>query len=219
MSGKELWTTSLTLPKIEVDRESSSCTPTPYIYTSYDKGEIMSRSTLFIIIKYSIFLNWTLTGFWIIYNSSDYSRNAQIISERISIDVYKDEIAKATVVYYLIGYTIIISSCSFFGLVGVCYENFYLTLSLAVGYLLYTIFDMVTNLLLGVPFGSFLYTLYFLLILNCIALFYLCYMIKSSDGLDDNFDASSSNIFNQSSSGRPRNYRAEPEEIDMYQLS
>ena len=176
----------------------------------------MSRSTLFIIIKYSIFLNWTLTGFWIIYNSSDYSKNAQIISERISTDLYKDEIPKATVVYYLIGYTIMISSLSFIGLVGVCYENFYLTLSLAIGYLLYIICDITSNALLGVPFGSFICILYFLLILNCAFLFLLCYLIKLSDDEDEDNPASL-NIFR--GSDRARSYRPEHDAIDLYHLS
>lgn len=135
----------------------------------------MSRTTLFILVKYMVFLNWTLTGFWIIYNSSDYSKNAQIISEKIS-SMYQN-VNKQSVVYGLIIYTIIISCVTFFGLVGVCYENFVMTFCLAFSYLVYIIFDITSNALIGVPFNLFMILLQILLILTCINLFYLSWLI------------------------------------------
>lgn len=136
----------------------------------------MSRSTLFILVKYMVFLNWTLTGVWIIYNSSDYSKNAQIISEKISRSLNED-VSKQSVVYGLIVYTIVISSLTFFGLVGVCYENFSIILRLAFSYLIYIIFDITTNALIGVPFNLFMILLQFMLILTCLNLFYLSWLI------------------------------------------
>jgi len=121
-----------------------------------------------------VFFNWTLTGFWIIYNSSDYSKNAQIISAKISMS---QDVNKQSVVYGLIIYTIIISCITFFGLVGVCYENFVMTFGLACLYLLYIVFDTATNILIGVPFNVFMVLLLVLLILTCINLFYLSWLI------------------------------------------
>lgn len=141
----------------------------------------MPRSTLFILVKYMVFLNWTLTGFWIIYNSSDYSKNAQIISEKITT-MYENEIEKQSVVYGLIIYTIVISCITFFGLVGVCYENFCMTICLAFSYLIYIIFDIIANALIGVPFNNFMLLLQVLLVMTCINLFYLAWLIKSHDG-------------------------------------
>lgn len=158
----------------------------------------MTRSTLFLIVKYSIFVNWTLTGFWIIYNSTDYSMNAQVISERISTDYYSDSVEKASVVYGLIAWTIFTSFMSFFGLVGVCYENIFLTLGLGVSYLAYTLFDIIFNACLGVPFGVFLIIMYILLFANTASLFFLCFMIRhssvSSSERGSNFDGSRGGI-------------------------
>jgi len=159
----------------------------------------MTRSTLFIFIKYSIFVNWTMTGFWIIYNSTDYSSNAQLISEKLSntngVDLTslhatsasqeEDDsshdglrVEKASVVYGLIAYTIFTSFVSFFGLVGVCYENFYLTFGLACCYVVYTIVDSVFHLVMGVKFGSFLSIMYVLMVINALSLFFLSFMIR-----------------------------------------
>lgn len=153
--------------------------------SSYNNGKRMARSSLFVMVKYSIFVNWTLTGFWIIYNSSDYSLNAQIISEKLSSarpDVAADpdrlRVEKASVVYGLIAYTMFTSFVSFFGLVGVCYENFYLTCGLAICYVIYTFIDATFHIVMGVKFGYFLTIMYILLIINAGALFYLCYLIK-----------------------------------------
>lgn len=158
--------------------------------SSYTSSKRMARSTLFIMIKYSIFVNWTMTGFWIIYNSSDYSINAQIISEKLSsapssehVTVHPEQLRleKASVVYGLIAYTIITSFVSFFGLVGVCYENFYLTIGLGAGYAMYTICDATFHLLMGVPFGWFLAIMYVMMGVNALALFFLAYLIKFVD--------------------------------------
>ena len=145
-------------------------------YTGYGYSHT-PRSTLYILAKYAVFLNWTLTGFWIIYNSSEYSRNAAIISEKISS--YSDQIEKEHIVYCLISYTIILSSITFFGLVGVCYENLCLTLSLASAYAVYIAFDVVWNALLGVPFDLFLLLLIAMLSLTCANLFFFAALIRS----------------------------------------
>lgn len=155
----------------------------------------MPRSTLFIIVKYSIFVNWTLTGFWIIYNSQDYSYNAQVVSEVVSgqssnlhvadrssntLNNSNSLIEKASVVYLLIAYTICTSFVSFFGLVGVCYENYFLTVTLSVCYSVYTIIDIVFNMVIGVEFGIFLIVMYMLLATNSLALIYMSFLLKEN---------------------------------------
>lgn len=138
----------------------------------------MSKTTLFVIVKYSVFLNWTLTGFWIIYNSTDYSKNAQIISETIS-GYYDGNLHKQSVVYGLIAYTISMASIAFFGLVGVCYER--CVFSFAVGYLVYIIFDVTLNAILGVPFNAFMIVLIILFMITCANLFFLGFLIRANE--------------------------------------
>lgn len=138
----------------------------------------MSRSTFFVIVKYSVFLNWTLTGFWIIYNSTDYSKNAQIISETVS-GYYDGQMEKQSVVYGLIAYTISMASVAFFGLVGVCYER--CVFSFAVGYLVYIIFDVTLSAVLGVPFNAFMIVLTILFIMTCGNLFLLGFLIRANE--------------------------------------
>ena len=138
----------------------------------------MSRTTLFVIVKYSVFLNWTLTGFWIIYNSADYAKNAQIISETVS-GYYHGQMDKQSVVYGLIGYTISVASIAFFGLVGVCYER--CVFAFAVGYLVYIIFDVTLSAVLGVPFNAFMIVLVVLFMLTCANLFLLGFLIRANE--------------------------------------
>lgn len=136
-----------------------------------------ARSTLYILVKYAIFFNWALTGFWTIYNSPDYQRNAQIVSEKISS--YSDDLDKEYVVYCLICYTITMSCVTFFGLVGACYENFCIVFTFAIGYAIYIVFDIVTNAIFGVPFNVFLVLHELLLILTCSNLFFFAALIRS----------------------------------------
>lgn len=162
-------------PDQDTEERVPSLTPNPG--TSGSLMKIMPHSTLsYILIKYAIFLNWTLTGFWIMYNTSDYSKNAQIISEKIAS--FSDSISKESVVWCLICYTITLSCITFFGLVGVCYENFCLTLSLAVGYLIYILFDIVSNIMIGVPVNLFFICLQIMLSITCLNLFFFALMIR-----------------------------------------
>ncbi|KAI1296743.1 hypothetical protein HDE_04882 [Halotydeus destructor] len=139
----------------------------------------MPRSTFFVILKYAIFVNWTLYGFWIIYNSTDYSLNAHIITGKLTSN--SDDIdERRAVIYGLIAYTVMTSFVSFFGLVGVCYENFYITLGLAACYAIYIVGDAIFNVIMGVPFTFFLGVMYTLLSANCLALFLLAFMIRGT---------------------------------------